>query len=74
LKREGVLAGVADLFLAIPTNTAHGLFIEMKIGKGKQSEAQKIFEGEISRNYDYKIIRTFDEFKELIESYLIPTT
>lgn len=30
LKKEGVCAGVPDLMLAIPSQSYHGLFIEMK--------------------------------------------
>ena len=30
LKRQGVLAGVSDLFLAYPSASIHGLWIEMK--------------------------------------------
>lgn len=34
LKREGVKAGIPDVFLPVPTTTYHGLFIEMKRPKG----------------------------------------
>jgi len=43
LKREGVLAGVSDLFLMIPKDKWHGCFIEMKIEKGRLSDKQKDF-------------------------------
>lgn len=80
LKAEGVVAGVADLFLAIPRyklggsyTVHHGLFIEMKTeDKGsRQRPSQREFEGNVRMmRYDYHIVRTFDEFVELITSYL----
>ena len=41
LKMEGVRKGVPDLFFAFPTAHYHGLFIEMKYGKGRLSPEQK---------------------------------
>lgn len=41
LKRQGVKAGVPDLFLALPNKKYHGLFIEMKYGKNKPTSYQK---------------------------------
>ena len=40
LKREGVKAGVPDLFLPVPKNDYHGLYIEMKAGKNKPTQNQ----------------------------------
>lgn len=71
MKREGVLAGVADLFLAYPSGDKHGLWIEMKTGKGRQSESQKVFQAEMERNdYGYVVCRSLDEFIDEVEKYI----
>jgi hypothetical protein len=71
MKGEGVLAGVADLFLMLPSGIYSGLFVEMKTPDGKQSESQRIFErNAIENGYCYKICRTFEEFRDLILSYM----
>lgn len=71
LKGEGVLPGVADLFLMVPSNDYHGMWIEMKTPKGRQSDSQKDFEL-ISKNqgYEYRIAKTLDEFQFAINDYL----
>jgi len=40
LKRMGVFAGVADIFIPRATERHHGLFIELKTLKGKPTPAQ----------------------------------
>jgi hypothetical protein len=77
LKREGVLPGVADLFLAIPRYTINkeeftaGLFIEMKFGAGTQSKEQKDFQASVEREeYKYIVVRTLDEFIDNIKAYM----
>lgn len=71
LKDEGVLAGVADLFLAIPNREYHGLFIEMKTDKGRQSEAQKNFQRAVTgAGYNYAICRSKEDFSAVVTSYL----
>ncbi len=40
LKRQGVRAGVPDLFVPVACGQYHGLFIEMKAGKNKPTEKQ----------------------------------
>lgn len=64
LKAIGMVAGVADLTLL----TANGaVFIELKTETGKQSQAQKEWEQKVRGfGYEYHIVRTLEEFQELI--------
>ena len=61
LKREGVTAGVADLFLAVPRykiggeEFCGGLFIEMKAGKGRLTPGQVAFR-EALEPHGYKFV------------------
>jgi hypothetical protein len=41
LKAEGVRAGVLDLCLPLPAHTFHGMFMELKVGRGRLSLAQQ---------------------------------
>ena len=43
LKRMGVQRGVADFFLGISCGGYHGLWIELKVGKGKLTTEQQDF-------------------------------
>lgn len=71
LKEEGVVAGVADLFLAAPNRHHHGFFIEMKTPTGRQSDTQKEFQKQVeARGYKYAICRTLHEFAEAVKEYL----
>lgn len=72
LKDEGVLAGVADLFLSVPgRDGSHGLYIEMKTPKGVQSEAQKTFQTRVeAQGYTYRVCRSFDDFSACVAAHL----
>ncbi len=71
LKDEGVMAGVADLFLMKPSGLYHGLFIEMKSEKGKLTDNQTLFlRKAIFEGYEIKVCYSFIEAKESIEHYL----
>ena len=71
LKAEGVMPGVADLFLAHASCGLHGLFIEMKDTKGRQSDSQKAFEEKaLAAGYGYVVCRSFEEFQDEIQQYI----
>ena len=71
LKREGVISGVADMFLMYAAFPFHGLFIEMKAKGGKVSPAQASFMSAAKDNgYQAVVCYGFDEAKENINSYL----
>lgn len=71
LKAEGVLAGVADIFVAKATKFHHGLYIEMKTAKGRQADSQRAFEQAVTREgYRYELCRSFEQFVTIIRTYL----
>jgi len=74
LKQEGVRAGVWDLFLAQPKFETSirmaGLFIEMKAGKGKLTEAQKKFRDSLNDVYAFEVCYTLEEFIQVVKDYL----
>ena len=71
LKSEGVTAGVADLFLMIPTKTKHGLFLEMKTEVGKLQQNQKDFLSLAeSMGYGAEVAYGFTHGQEIIKKYL----
>ena len=74
LKAEGVVPGVADLILLVPRNQYHGLCIEMKTEKGRQSPEQKAWQEKADANgYRYIIIRSLELFINSVENYLRKT-
>lgn len=71
LKAEGVKAGVPDLFLPVPKQPFHGLFIEMKHGKNTTTEAQRWWLRRLKRQgYEVAVCYSCDEAIERIKGYL----
>ncbi|MCM1029748.1 MAG: VRR-NUC domain-containing protein [Pseudoflavonifractor sp.] len=71
LKAEGVVAGVADLILFAKRGGHGALMLEMKTAKGRQSEAQKEWQGRVEgAGYRYEVVRDFERFATVIEEYL----
>jgi len=71
LKREGVKAGVWDLFLPLPRGRYHGLFIEMKFGNNKLSASQLAFgQYVVEQGYKAKVAYSCEEAYNIIQEYL----
>ena len=73
LKSEGVLSGVPDLHIPMAKKGFNGLYIELKNGKaGKVSDNQKtIIEKLKNEGYQCEVCRSFDEFKTIIDNYML---
>ena len=68
LKKEGVLAGFADLIIIADHKI---LFVEMKTRKGKQRESQKEFQKKVEKlGFKYVICRSLDEFMIAVNGWL----
>ena len=71
LKRQGVKAGVPDLFLPVPRSPKHGLFIEMKVGRNKCTDNQKKWIRKlIEQGYEVKVCYSCEEAIQVIKKYL----
>lgn len=71
LKREGVKAGVPDVFLPAPRGGYSGMWIELKYGKGKLSDAQARFLGAMARMGYYAVAaRDWQDLAVEIVNYL----
>ena len=70
-KKEGVKAGVPDIFLAYPNKIYHGLFIEMKAEKGFiKAEQRAWIENLRAQKYDAVVCYNFEQAKEEILRYI----
>lgn len=71
LKRQGVKAGVPDLFLPVPRSPKHGLFIEMKVGRNKCTDNQKKWiRNLLEQGYEVKVCYSCEEAIQIIKRYL----
>ena len=84
--REGLTAGAADTLLLVAPQGAHGLAIEYKVvveewhggrrtyRKTYQSPEQKAWQAAVEKQgYKYAVVRTFEEFRDLVTGYLSPS-
>ena len=71
LKDQGVKSGVPDIFLPAPRGKYHGMFIEMKAGRGTTSDNQKLWIEQMNAlGYLAVVCHGFDDARERIEKYL----
>jgi len=70
-KRMGVRKGIPDLFLSLPTDAWHGMYIELKKKGGKPSKEQ-IENGEFFKKagYNFEIIDDFKTFEIYVKVYM----
>lgn len=67
----GVTAGVSDMLCLIPRGQYHGLMLEAKTAIGKQSIKQIEWQKKVEeQGYIYRIFRSKEEFKQIVEWYL----
>ena len=71
LKSSGMRPGVPDLFLALPNQWFHGMFIAMKRRKGSVLSSDQVEYIRILRRQDYNVIvaRGADEAIRAIQAY-----
>lgn len=70
-KAMGVRAGFPDLILYIARQGYHGLFVELKTAKGRQSDNQEYYQAILEeQGYKYVVIRSIEDFIETINDYL----
>lgn len=71
LKRQGVKAGVPDIFLPVARGGFHGLFVEMKAEGGRLSEKQEEWLADLhAQGYAVKVAYGWEEARKAIEAYL----
>ena len=70
-KAEGLLSGIADVFIPYPTTLYHGRYLEFKTPTGKQSPNQQAFaEWCYQVGYGYDVVRSVDEAIKLTCEHL----
>lgn len=70
-RQMGVKSGVPDLFFPVPLNGYHGMFIEMKAGKGRLSKEQEKWIS-VLETFGYKCVVAYgwEEAKKSLEEYV----
>lgn len=70
-KAEGLTSGVADVCVPYPCGKYHGLYLEFKSAKRKQTPDQARFQKWCERHdYQYHVVRSTDQAIEVTRHYL----
>ena len=70
MKGEGTVSGVSDLILLVSNGKYSSLCIEIKAGKGKQTENQKDWQTEAEKHGNkYVVCNSIDSFIKEIRDY-----
>lgn len=70
-KAMGVYHGVSDTLMLIPRGGYHGLAIEYKDERGRQSIHQIAWQALVeNQGYKYVVCRSLEQFKIIIQEYL----
>lgn len=70
LKDQGLMGGVFDLFVAMPSNGKHGLFIEFKTLRGRLTADQKLFQTrQREQGYICEVCRSVDNALKVLKNY-----
>jgi hypothetical protein len=71
LKRQGLTPGVSDIFVSLPNEVYHGLYLELKFGNNPMSAEQVDFQDRMSKAlYAVGEARTLERAKEIVGKYL----
>lgn len=75
LKRMGVISGVPDLCIPIPSGSYHGLYIELKRQSGGRASLSQVHWLEFLREKGYwaDIANGFEEARDIVLHYLALT-
>jgi 5-methylcytosine-specific restriction endonuclease McrA len=72
-KKLGVKPGVPDLFLSVPRNGFHGLFIELKVGRNRATPEQMAWIDALNSNgYLACVCVGWEQARDVIVEYLHP--
>jgi hypothetical protein len=67
----GVKPGVPDVFVAIPRDGSHGLFLELKAGRNTLTETQLGVQADLlSQGFAVREARSWDEAAQIVAVYL----
>ena len=70
LKRMGVQKGVPDYFFPEPVSPYHGMFVEFKTGKVKESKDQiDVIKALEKKGYFVAVVRSFEQFQKVVRRY-----